>query len=397
MIVTLIVETVKILSRFVTKEKLIRLYDSLENLGIQVLFIGDSEGHRDVNMKYLTGHPEDAILFIDVQNRQTILIPWDYQLAKEYAEVDQIVDFMEYNGGIIAAAIETLKKMVDPNPKIGVSKEISYFYVRNIIDSIPNTEILFDPCEIDSTLDQLRSIKSSYEISLLMKSFRISNKLVEEIEERMKTHTDIDTEIDLSIFVDNRMRKLGAFGAGFESLVASSARSWQIHTYPRADKLPMYRPGLALIDFGVNAAGFTSDVTLPFIMGPMNKKMEKIVETVMKVHDEAFEKLEDMTFLHEVAENAARTIEGAGFKMPHSLGHGIGLTVHDAPVLRKKPTHETLQKNWIDIPLEKGMVFTIEPGIYEKDVGGFRIENDVIVTSKGPEMVTNAHPIFIDL
>ncbi|UCE13054.1 MAG: aminopeptidase P family protein [Candidatus Heimdallarchaeota archaeon] len=385
------------MTRFVTKEKLARLFDRLENLGIQVLFIGDSEGHRDVNVKYLTGHPEDAILFVDVQNRQTILIPWDYQLANEYAEADHIVNIMEHNGGIIPAAIETLKEIVDDNPKIGVSKEISYFYVRNIIDSLPNTEILFDPREIDAELDQLRSIKSPYEISLLKKSFKISNKLVEEIEGRMKTHTDIETEVDLSIFVENRMRKLGAFGAGFESLVASSARSWQIHTYPRADKLPMYRPGLALIDFGVNAAGFTSDVTLPFIMGPMNKKMKKIVETVMKVHDEAIEKLQDATFLHEVAENAVSTIEEAGFKMPHSLGHGIGLTVHDAPVLRKRPTHETLKKHWTKVPLEQGMVFTIEPGIYEKDVGGFRIENDVVITSKGPEMATNAHPIFIDL
>jgi Xaa-Pro aminopeptidase len=373
------------------------MYDKLESLGIDVLYIRDSEDHRDVNLKYLSGHPEDASLFIDVHNRQTILIPWDYQLADDYSEVDQVVDIAEYEGGLIPATAEILKDIVSPNPKIGVPKAIPYLYVRTVLDQLSNAEIIYNPTEIDAMLDHLRSTKSPHEISLLKKSIKISNQLVEEMEEKMKSQTDIKTEVDLAIFVENRMRELGAFAIGFESLVASSARSWQIHTYPRADQLPMYRPGLALIDFGVNAEGLTSDVTVPFVMGRMNDKMKLIVETVKSAHDEAIETLKEANYLHEVAEVAIDIIESKNFKMPHGLGHGIGLTVHDSPYLRKRPTHETLMKDWVDIPLEDGMVFTIEPGIYEKDVGGFRLENDVIITSNGPKVVTNSHPIFIDL
>lgn len=385
------------MARFVTKEKLNELYDILENIGVDILYLSDWEEHRNVNVKYLTGHPEDANLFVDVQNRQTILIPWDFQLANKFAEVNQIIDMAEFDGGVTPATAETLKSITDSNPKIGVLREIPYHRVRTALEQVPNAEIVFKPKKIDSLLDRLRSTKSSNEISLLKKSINISNQLVEEMEDRMTTRTEIETEMDLAIFVENRMRELGAFGSGFETLVASSARSWQIHTYPRADQLPMFRPGLALIDFGVSAEGFTSDVTVPFIMGKMNNKMKLIVETVKSTHNKAIETLYNATFLHEVAEVAIGIIESKNYKMPHGLGHGIGLTVHDSPFLRKRPTHETLLKNWTDTPLEEGMVFTIEPGIYEKDVGGFRLENDVIITSTGPEVVTNSRPLFIEL
>jgi Xaa-Pro dipeptidase len=325
------------------------------------------------------------------------LIPWDYQLANKYAEVDQIVNMADY-GGVIPATVETLKSVVKSNARLGVTRAIPYSSIQTIKDITSNTEIIWNPKEIDSLLEKLRSTKSPYEISLLRKSVKISNKVVDEMEEVLTSKREIKTEMDLAIFVETRMRQLGAIGIGFETLVASSARSWQIHTYPRADpELPFYREGLALIDFGVNGAGLTSDVTLPFVMGKMNKKMEMIVETVKQAYDEAIEKLKVAHFLHEVADVAFGIIESAGFSMPHGLGHGIGLTVHDSPSISKKPTHETLLQTWTKTPIEEGMVITIEPGIYEQDVGGFRLENDVIITSSGPEVVTNSRPVFIDL
>jgi Xaa-Pro dipeptidase len=386
------------LVRFITKEKLNELYDELENLGVDILYISDSEAHREVNLKYLTGHPEDASLFIDVNNRQTILVPWDYQLAQKYAEVNEIIDIANYNGGVIPATFETLKKLVSTKPKIGVLKDIPYLNVKMVLNQVPDTEIIFKPRDLDSLLDKLRSTKSSQEISLIKKSFKISNQIVNEIEQKIVSRSDIETEVDLAIFVESQMRKLGAFGIGFETLVANSSRSWQIHTYPRADPgSVLYQYGLGLIDFGVDAAGLTSDVTVPFVFGNPNAKMKKIIETVKKAHDESISALDEVNYLHEVAEVATGIIEEAGYTMPHSLGHGIGLTIHDSPFLRNKPTHETLLKHWVETPFEEGMIVTIEPGIYEQDVGGFRLENDVIITQSGPEVMTNSRPIFIDL
>ena len=386
------------MTRFVTKEKLNELYDELETMKIDILYLTDWEDNRNVNVKYLSGIPEDANLFIDVQNRQTILIPRDFQLAEKYAEVDQTVNVAEYEGGVEPATSEILKQISSSKPKIGIVREIPYHRVKALLDQEPNTEIVFNPKEIDHLLNKLRSTKSTFEVSLLQESIKISNQLVDEMEDLLTTKNGIKKEIDLAIFVETQMRKLGAQGVGFETMVASSARSWQIHTYPRADPiLPLFRPGLALIDFGVDAKGYTSDVTVPFIMGNMNKKMEQIVEVVQLAHDEAIDALKDSNYLHEIAEVAFSRIETSGFRMPHGLGHGIGLTVHDSPFIRRKPTNKIMLKNWTETELEEGMVFTIEPGIYEKDVGGFRLENDVIITAKGPKVVTNSHPIFIDV
>ncbi len=385
------------MTKFVTEEKMDELYDSLKKIGLDFLYINDTEVHRNVNLKYLCGHPEDASLVIDIKNRETILIPWDYQLANNFAEVDKVINMADY-GGVIPATVETLKNLVKSKSKLGVTRDIPYSSIQTIKDIIPNVEIIWNPKEIDSLLEKLRSIKSPYEISLFRKSVKISNQMVDEMEEVLTSKRKIETEMDLAVFIESRMRQLGAIGIGFETLVASSARSWQIHTYPRVDpELSFYRKGLALIDFGVNGAGLTSDVTLPFIMGKMNKKMEMIVETVKQAHDEAIEKLKVAQFLHEVADVAFRIIESAGFTMPHGLGHGIGLTVHDSPSINKKPSDALSLQEWIETPIEEGMVFTIEPGIYERDVGGFRLENNVIITSNGPEIVTNSRPIFINL
>ena len=386
------------MSRFITKQKLKSLYDSLETLGIDFLYLNDSEDSRNVNLKYLTGHPEDATLFLDVENRMSTLIPWDYQLSKIYSEADRIINIEEY-GGLAPATIDVFAESVSSKTKIGVTKSIPYSKVRSIMETIPNGEIIFNPASIDSLLDSLRATKSLYEISEMQKSVKISNQIVEEIKEALADKNKIQTEMDLAIFVESRMRELGAFGVGFETLVASSARSWQIHTYPRADpNQSIYRPGLALIDFGVKGTDLTSDVTLPFIMGSMNEKMKTIVETVQQAHNEAIDAISEVEFLHEVAKVAVKIIEDQGFHMPHSLGHGIGLTVHDSPMLRLKPKHESLQKAWVPTKIEEGMIITIEPGIYEKDVGGFRLENDVLITKNGqPKVLTNSEPVFIDL
>ena len=369
----------------------------MEENKLDFLYLTDSEAHRNVNVKYITGHPEDATLFVDIKNRQTILIPWDYQLAQMSSEADRIVNMADYQG-VITATIDVFAEGVSKNPKVGITRGIPYDNVQLITDKVPDTEIIFNPSIIDNLLAELRSTKSEHEILSMQKSVEISNQLVTEMEEIIQLQNKVKTEMDLAIFVESRMRELGAFAVGFESLVASSARSWQIHTYPRADpKQSLYQKGLALIDFGVQAEALTSDVTLPFIMGSMNDKMKKITETVKLAHDVSIDALSEAEFLHEVAEVAIKIIEDQGYRMPHSLGHGIGLTVHDAPLLRKKPTHEAMLKHWTPTRVEEGMIITIEPGIYEKDVGGFRLENDVLITRNGPRVLTNSKPIPIDL
>ena len=129
------------MARFITKDKLKILYDSLETLGIDFLYITDSEASRNVNLKYLTGHPEDATVFFDVENGRSTLIPWDYQLAMIYSEADRIINFEEH-GGLVPATVDVFKASISSNAKIGVTRSIPYSNVRSLKDSVPKGEII---------------------------------------------------------------------------------------------------------------------------------------------------------------------------------------------------------------------------------------------------------------
>jgi Xaa-Pro aminopeptidase len=89
-------------------------------------------------------------------------------------------------------------------------------------------------------------------------------------------------------------------------------------------------------------------------------------------------------------------MDEAGYKMPHSLGHGLGLTVHDSPSVRPKPEDETSLKDWTEYVVEEGMIFTIEPGVYVKGQGGQRLENDVMIRNGKVEVYTKSELIEIE-
>lgn len=384
------------MSRYITKEKLDKIFSHFKNK-IDVLFINDSEAHREVNLRYISGHIEDATLLLDINNEVTTLIPWDSQLAIERSEVDNIIDISDFKSNSDIAVIETTKQMLKSieKPVIGVTLNTPYGKVEKL-RSLLNADIYSDKLFIDNFLDEIRSTKSKEEIKLLKESCKISNMIVDEMIDLVTNADENFKEIDLALFAETRMRKLGAEGIGFETLVASSKRSWMIHTYPRAHPdLSFKRAGLALIDFGVNARGLTSDVTLPFAFGSINDEMKKVIETVEQAYHAAIDNIAIGIPVHEIAQIATDIIEKAGYSMPHSLGHGIGLIVHDSPFLRSKPTNEIILQSWEPTILEKGMIITIEPGIYPKQYGGFRLENDVIVTKNGPEVVTNSRSVYI--
>jgi Xaa-Pro dipeptidase len=151
-----------------------------------------------------------------------------------------------------------------------------------------------------------------------------------------------------------------------------------------------------LIDFGAKYEGYHSDITVPISFGQLSDEQLKIQELTRKSYDAAIEAIDVGVPLWKIHEAAVSVIEEGGYFMPHSLGHGLGLTTHDAPTIGRKPIHPARLKNWTEIKIENGMVFTIEPGVYKEGLGGQRLENDVLIWNDKVEVITKSRFITIE-
>ncbi|MHA1448489.1 MAG: M24 family metallopeptidase [Candidatus Hodarchaeales archaeon] len=124
-----------------------------------------------------------------------------------------------------------------------------------------------------------------------------------------------------------------------------------------------------------------------------------MVDAVVETHDLAIDYLKENTgvMTSEIAAIANKNLDKHGYIMPHSLGHGLGLATHDPPLLRAKPKNPVDLKTFIEVKLEPGMVVTIEPGVYSDSNGGFRLEDDVLITENGAEVLTTSRVLYFDL
>ena len=116
-------------------------------------------------------------------------------------------------------------------------------------------------------------------------------------------------------------------------------------------------------------------------------------ETTVKSYEAAIEMIDMDVPLWKIHVTAEQILKNSGYLMPYSLGHGLGLTVHDSPFISRKPTDEYSKKHWNEETIQDGMVFTIEPGAYKQGLGGQRLENDVLIRNGKVEVITNSEPL----
>lgn len=221
----------------------------------------------------------------------------------------------------------------------------------------------------------MRAIKTPNEVialqlsaDILWKSYRRAIKLIKEgvTEREIKGHFH-------KIALD-----LGADDLSFEPIIAFGENAALPHHHSSERRLK--RGDCVLFDAGVIKDGYCSDMTRTTFFGRPSREMAKIHKIVVAAHDAAVAKCR-VGVQTSVVDRAARdVIEEAGYgdKFIHSLGHGIGLQVHETPAIS--------HRKGASVKLEKGMVFTIEPGIYLPGIGGVRHENMVLLTQKGPKL-----------
>jgi len=187
------------------------------------------------------------------------------------------------------------------------------------------------------------------------------------------------TELNVAGILEKALRDEGSEDFPFATIVASGPRAALPHA--RASSRVIQRGDLLLLDFGAQYCGYCSDITRTVVLGPATSEQREIYDIVKHANSVASKSVRAGMKGQDADGLARRYIEDRGYgdAFGHSLGHGLGLEVHEAPRLAK--TVETL--------LGEGAVVTIEPGIYRPGWGGVRIEDDVHLAPSGPEILTD--------
>jgi Xaa-Pro aminopeptidase len=225
-----------------------------------------------------------------------------------------------------------------------------------------------------------RVIKSEGEIKLIKSAINISDSAFNSVEKQIKAGI---TEKEISWEIEKTMRELGAESPSFDTIVASGVNGSKPHHSP-TDKVIQEGEGI-VIDMGAKYQGYCSDLTRTIFLGKPDSKFKEIYSIVLRSQMIAIETVKpNMT--GEDIDLIAREIitnEGYGDNFGHSLGHGVGIEVHEGPGVG--PNSKNIIKS--------GMIYTIEPGIYIEGWGGVRIEDMVLMTDGGNSLLSNANKV----
>jgi len=373
------------------KTRLEKIAEQMAHEGTALVMFEDTEGRRDTTIRWLTGHPGDALLFLALESQpnpscKTLLVPWDIILAKAYAKADLVIPYNDFDRTPLKAikgAAEKLK--IPPGSKIEIPPVTPYPAFLDFVGELTAFDIICHDKGVASHALNLRTIKDPHEIAILKQAADITNAIIDLLEKNVRSGK-IKTEADAALFIEVESRKRGCEGASFETLAAGQDRSFGIHAFPAWTAAPFAGPGLSILDFGVRYGGYCSDVTLTFVRDPSapQQKMVSLVEKAAKLAIEtAVVGIETQALAAAVDNLFAKSKK----KMPHGLGHGLGLDVHEYPFIRNRS--EGSRK------LEPGMVFTLEPGLYDPVHGGCRLENDILITETGREILTNSRIVWL--
>lgn len=229
----------------------------------------------------------------------------------------------------------------------------------------------------NGVVENLRMVKDAEEIACIRAACGIADAAFQHIQLFLQPET---VEIDVAMELEFFMRRQGARRPAFESVVASGENSAIPHAEVSERR---FQPGdFVTLDFGAEVEGYCSDITRTVVIGRSTAEQRRIYETVLEAQMRAIEAIKPGAKGVDIDAIARQVITDAGYGdyFTHSLGHSLGLIVHDGEGFSQKS----------ELVLEPGMVFTVEPGIYIEGFGGVRIEDDVLVTEEGAEVLTHS-------
>ncbi|MEJ2056801.1 MAG: Xaa-Pro peptidase family protein [Desulfofustis sp.] len=331
---------------------------------------------RPENRRYLSGYraadhginETSGLLFISARGPARLLTDFRYQLQ---AESDTALEVLLYQRGILTLLDELLSEGSPGRVAFeshytlhSFSLKLQKMADRKRLDLVPLTDFI----------EKQRQIKSDAEIELMRRSTALNEAVFQDIHQRL---TPEMTEIEVASMIESRMREFGAERPSFDTIVASGENGAQPHATPAGKALGT--DTAVTIDMGLILDGYCSDMTRNILIGSPDKAYRKIHRIVRRAQKAGISAARPGALVKDVDRAARSIIDEAGYGkyFGHSLGHGVGLAVHEAPSLSYRSRRK----------LQSGMIVTIEPGIYIPGLGGVRLENMVVIRDGGCEIL----------
>jgi len=322
----------------------------------------------DFNRRYLSGFTgtSGALIITKTDN----LLITDFRYIEQASEQAPKFKIIKQQGNLIDYVKQELEKLNVQN--VGFEGNlVSYDTYLQLSKSYISL------ISISGLIEKIREVKDDNEIALIQKAAEIVDEAFEFI---LTVAKEGMTELQLKAKLESKMLELGAEGTSFDTIVASGTRGALPHGVA-SDKV-IQTGELITLDFGAYYKGYSSDITRTFAIGEPEPKLKEIYNIVLEANQKgiaAAKKGITGKTLDAIARDYI-TEQGYGDAFGHSLGHGIGLNVHEGPNLSKNS----------DAELEVNNCVTIEPGIYLDGLGGVRIEDDILIKENGCECFTKS-------
>lgn len=329
------------------------------------------------NIFWLTGFSGSSGVALVTPERRIFITDFRYQ--EQSAE--------EVKGWEIVIA---KKRLFDEFPQLGVFSDgfklgfepdhLTFDGYQRLREVLPKAEVT----PIKGKVEGLKSIKDEGEIQLMKETAKIADEAFSEVLSLIHAGAK---EIELATELDYRMKKKGAAKASFETIVASGWRAALPHGLPSEKEIKSGE--MIIFDFGANYRGYCSDCTRTVFLGEPDERGREIYGLVRRAQRAGLEGASAGVKASELDGMARKLIEEAGYgtNFGHSLGHGVGVSVHEVPKVSALSEEN----------LREGMVVTIEPGVYIPNWGGVRIEDMVVIRRDGCEILTSLTKDLVQL
>ncbi|PAF19340.1 Xaa-Pro dipeptidase [Terribacillus saccharophilus] len=343
-------------------EKIEKLRALMEKKNLDAFIVTSAQ-----NRRYISGFTGSAGLLIITKSKQLFIT--DFRYIEQATEQAPDFEIIEHKQSIIQEAAAQLLK--EGAQQAGFEHEDVTFALYQQFQNAVHADLI----PASGLIEELRLIKSEAELAIMKTAAEIADAAYTHILTFVKPGMK---EIEVSNELEFFMRKQGATQSSFDTIVASGYRSALPHGV--ASDKEIQKGELVTLDYGALYNGYCSDITRTFAVGEISDKLREIYDIVLEANLRGVAGVKPGITGKEADALTRDYIneKGYGQYFGHSTGHGLGMDVHESPALSFRS--ETV--------LKPGMVVTVEPGIYIPEVGGCRIEDDLVLTADGSERLT---------